>query len=332
MTRAVWRVDADSYPAGSSMDEQIRFLLRYAVLAPSSHNAQPWEFAVGDGYVAVEGAEDRRLEEADPDGREHHMSLGCAVETLRVAAHRFGVATLVHTFDEGSPVAHVDLGPSCNPHRDVRLFDEITERYTDHRPFTHDPVPEEIVEEFRDHAASVDVTLRAVTHPRARESVADLQRRADRLQADSPEYRRELSYWIGTGALGASRLRARVGSAVVGHLDVGPVEGRRNAKLVAGAPLVGVLTTDGDSRSEQVAAGRAYQRIALAASAAGLATHPLSQILERPEERAELRSLLDLDGHPQHLFRVGAVEGRQEPTPRWPAPAVTRQAERREAE
>ncbi len=323
MTRDVWRVDADAYPAGASVDEQIRFLLRYAVLAPSSHNSQPWEFVVGNGYVGVEAAEERRLSAADPDGRELHLGLGCAVETLRIAAHRFGVGCVVHTFDEGPTVARIDLGPACNPHRDGRLFDEITERYTDHRPFDGPPVSEAVLDDLREHAASLDVALRSVDDADARESVGDLQRRADRLQADSPAYRRELAAWIGSGALGASGLRARVGRAVVTHLDVGPVEGRRNAKLIADAPTLCVLSTADDTRGERVNAGRAYQRIALAASAEGLATHPLSQILERPAERRSLRSVLGIDGRPQHLFRVGAVEGRQEHTPRWPADAVT---------
>ncbi|MFC7136860.1 nitroreductase family protein [Halobaculum litoreum] len=57
LTRDVWRVDADGFPAGGTVAEQARFLLRYAVLAPSSHNTQPWSFAVDDdGTVAVRGS------------------------------------------------------------------------------------------------------------------------------------------------------------------------------------------------------------------------------------------------------------------------------------
>jgi hypothetical protein len=69
----------------------------------------------------------------------------------------------------------------------------------------------------------------------------------------------------------------------------------------------------------RVEAGQAWERIALTATAAGVATHPLSQILEVVELRAELGRLLDLEGAvPQHLFRAGHATKVGGHTPRWP--------------
>jgi hypothetical protein len=57
------------------------------------------------------------------------------------------------------------------------------------------------------------------------------------------------------------------------------------------------LVTDGNDRATQVNAGRAYARVQLAATAAGVALQPLQQALqEYPEQagpHAEIRSLLD---------------------------------------
>ncbi|WP_277553015.1 Acg family FMN-binding oxidoreductase [Halobaculum limi] len=323
MTTDVWGVDADEFPAGGPVDEQVRFLLRYAVLAPSSHNAQPWEFAVDGGAVEVRAAEDRWLRAADPGRRELHVSLGCAVETLRVAARHFGLGCRVETPADGSVVARVEVGPGGNPERDESLFAEIPERYTDHRPFRQSPVPKDVTDELRDEATEFDVDLRIVREARPKQTVAALQATADRQRMDSPAYRRELGRWIGNGALGDSWLFARVGQAVVTHLDIGGREGRKNSALIESAPAVGVLTTATDDRPAQVAVGRAYQRLALAASAANLAVHPMSQILELPEQRESLQSVLETDHLPQHLFRLGYVKGRQDHTPRWPAESVT---------
>jgi nitroreductase len=41
-----WNVDAGDYPSSGEMDEKLKFLLRYAVLAPSGPNNQPWKLAV----------------------------------------------------------------------------------------------------------------------------------------------------------------------------------------------------------------------------------------------------------------------------------------------
>ena len=59
LTTSVWAVDDADFPRDAAIDEQIRFLLNYAILAPSSHNSQPWRFAVRDGRVEVRPEEDR---------------------------------------------------------------------------------------------------------------------------------------------------------------------------------------------------------------------------------------------------------------------------------
>ncbi len=49
--------------------------------------------------------------------------------------------------------------------------------------------------------------------------------------------------------------------------------------LVAGTASFGWLVTADDSMASRIAAGRAYQRVDLAAAAAGVAIHPVSQAL-----------------------------------------------------
>ena len=39
----------------------VRFALRHATLAPSSHNSQPWRFVVGDDRIIGEGARERTI-------------------------------------------------------------------------------------------------------------------------------------------------------------------------------------------------------------------------------------------------------------------------------
>ena len=39
-----WEIKESDYPAGAKPEEKLKFLLRYAILAPSSHNSQLWKF------------------------------------------------------------------------------------------------------------------------------------------------------------------------------------------------------------------------------------------------------------------------------------------------
>src|SRR6056297_2380369 len=118
---------------------------------------------------------------------------------------------------------------------------------------------------------------------------------------------------------------ARIGQLAVEHLDLGDREGAKNSKLVRSAPAVAVLSTATDDRASRVEAGRAFERLALAATHEGLAVHPMSQTLERPAYRSKLAELLELsDVAPQHLFRLGYAEPETGRTPRRPVDEVLR--------
>ena len=43
-----WNVTESQFPREGSKIEQMKFLLNYAILAPSSHNTQPWLFKIID--------------------------------------------------------------------------------------------------------------------------------------------------------------------------------------------------------------------------------------------------------------------------------------------
>ncbi|MFD1646248.1 Acg family FMN-binding oxidoreductase [Haloarchaeobius litoreus] len=330
--------DTTSFPAGESLENQATFLVRYAILAPSSHNSQPWAFAVTEDSVLVYADESRRLDVADPDGRELLLSVGCALENLVVAARRFGLEpTVEYGASEESPpsggdhlrhVATVRLdsaGLTDEGAVQTELFDAIGNRRTNHRPFEDRPVAESVLARFEEYAATDGLGLELVTDPTQRREIATLQTRADEHQFDDPAYRRELGHWIGTGALGASWLTARIGQLAVSHLDIGEREGRKNSKLVTSAPVVAVLTTESEDVPTLLRVGQVFERVALAATSEGLAVHPMSQILEVDEFRTELTALLGLeDQTPVHLFRIGYAEPGSTRTPRRPLEDVLR--------
>jgi hypothetical protein len=225
--------------------------------------------------------------------------------------------------DDGGVAAVVTLDPDGDPAVPSSLFEAITRRHTNHWPFGDRPLEPSVVERFRRTVHEDEVTLWLVDDPDRKRAVGRLQAEADERLMDDPDYRKELGHWIGVGALGGSWLKARVGAAVVTYLDVGDREGRKNSKLVRSAPTLGLLATGADAPVERVKAGGAFERLALVASDAGVAVHPMSQTLERPETRDRLANVLGIDeGVPQHLFRLGYAEGSPERTPRWPVEAL----------
>ena len=357
LTTTVWEIDEDAYPADESIEERARFLLRYAILAPSSHNAQPWRFTIDGPQIQVFADESRWLEVADHDRRELHLSLGCAVENLCVAAEHFGFGYRIqypesrhrerrnhesqnndfpnhmsqdHDSEEAGletsdPVAVVTLQPDGDHSSDrpPGLFDQLTARYTSHALFDERPLPSHFRERLEQCVFEDDVSVFVIEDTDLKRSIGELQATADRIQMADPAYRKELGYWVGIGALGQSWLVARIAQAVVTRLDLGDRESQKNSKLIRHAPVIGVLVTETDDRPARVSAGQAYERIALVASADGIASHPLSQILEIPDKRDELATMLGIsDSVPQHCFRLGYPDERRTHTPRWPLEAV----------
>lgn len=322
LTQSVWDLDADEFPSTGDIEEQATFLLRYAILAPSSHNSQPWEFRVTGNEIAVGADESRWLEAADPEKRELYISVGCALENLCIAAEHFGFDLQVayHEPNNADYVATVTLldDAELSTSRPSELFGALTTRYTSHEPFENRLLGDGIYEKLKALVVEDDISLHLVDDSDMKTAISELQAEADRLLMEDPAYRKELGHWIGLGALGSSWLMARIGQAVVTHLDIGDREAKKNSTLIESAPVVAVLTTESDDPRARIRTGQAFERVALLATTDGVAVHPMSQTLERPELRTRLGELLDTAGVPQHLFRLGYTDEAAEHTPRWP--------------
>src|SRR5581483_2756767 len=135
-----WQVRESNFPRLRDEAQKLGFLLRYAVLAPSSHNTQPWKFAIGRNEIALFVNKDRWLRVADADQRELYTSLGCALENLLIAAENFGYRHQVTYFPEPSNlqlVAAVEFlaGGQPTPYRPPELFAAITCRHTNHKRY-----------------------------------------------------------------------------------------------------------------------------------------------------------------------------------------------------
>ena len=48
-----WDINEQEFPRDAPLAAKAWFALRYAALAPSSHNAQPWRFTVNDDTIEL---------------------------------------------------------------------------------------------------------------------------------------------------------------------------------------------------------------------------------------------------------------------------------------
>ena len=85
-----WVEAIDEYPLTGTNDEKLMSILRHAVLAPSSHNSQPWRFEVVDGALNLYADRARALPVVDPDDRELVISCGAAPGLIQFALRPVG--------------------------------------------------------------------------------------------------------------------------------------------------------------------------------------------------------------------------------------------------
>jgi Nitroreductase family len=318
---APWNVSAHSFPASGTIQDKAHFAVRYAILAPSSHNTQPWRFIVNGDQLLVCADRTRSLANIDPFDRELIISCGAALFNLRVALAYFGVPVEITTFPQSTEpdiVARVILPASGPMLKDLAaFFDAITKRTTNRGPFSDEAVPAVVVEHLKSAAASEGVDVACAREWAQRERLAALIATADRRQFGDPRFRRELASWIhpsrrNDGMPAASQgLHALTDAATpivamaIRTFDLGTSVAAAHEQLARGSPLLVALSTPMDNNEGWLAAGLGLQRLLLAATDEGYSSSYLNQPIEVADLRTELAKELSIDGYPQLLLRVG---------------------------
>lgn len=309
-------------PWAPGWGDVFHLLVGYAVKAPSSHNSEPWRFHGTGGRLDVHADESRWLKVADADRRELHLSLGCALENLLLAAERFGYRWILDLFPDDRDAGHVatvrlEQGGGWSPYRGLALFEAIGTRRTNRGRFGAEPVGRATLEWLKALVVEPGLRLHVLEDGEMLGRLAELLAHADRAAFSDPAYRRELGDWVGRGVLGAPQPWARIASFVIRHFDLGRVVAARESALLEASPVVMVVSAETNDRATQVLAGMAVERLWLGAAARGLAVQPMSAMLEVPGVHERVAPALGTaDRHVLHVFRLGHAKAGGSRTPR----------------
>ena len=332
--RTPWQIDEDEFYELETRKEQIDFLLRYAVLAPSTHNTQPWMFHVTDDGIEVYADYSRRLPFADPADRELLMSVGAAITNFRVAAAWFGfeTTTLYETRPEDSlPVALIAIRETCAADEDLRrLVPAIRKRHTVRSAFTTEPLPPDATSAMCDLVERYPETLRLLRQS-DRAWIADIVADGEQQLMAREPWRNELADWLrapdGEAADGICTdsfgIRAPFAATewVIRNMDLGQVQAKRDRERVEGASALVLVTADED-RTSLVNAGEILERLLLTITQQGLQYSFLNQPIQAGSLRTKLQATTLTSRPPQLLLCVGIAEQRTQPAPRRPVEAV----------
>jgi nitroreductase len=300
-------------------------LVRQAVLAPSSHNTQPWRFRIAGDAIDLFADRTRALPVNDPEDRELVISSGAALLNLRVAAANLGREarlTLLPDPADADWLARLEVGgPAAVFAADAALAAWIERRRTYRRRFAPREVEAQVLERLVAAANSEGAALRAFTAEASRQAVTALVAEGDEMQWASPSWRRELAMWMHPRRMGdglaVPDLVGPVAQFVVRTFDMGGGVGARDRDLAAASPLLAAIVTRSDTPRDWLQAGQALQRLLLTACREGLQASYLNQPIEVAPLRPKLQRLAG-DGMPQILMRLGYPPDELPAAPRRP--------------
>lgn len=300
----------------ATLSVPMRELVRYATLAASGHNAQPWKFAIQRDAIEIHPDYTRRLPVIDPDNRELWISLGCALENLLVAAHATGYATHV-TYPAAADFVHIRL--VADKPQTSGLFDAIPLRQNTRSLYDGQPVKVADLDIIQALPLEPGVELRYLLAPSALETALAYVNEGNLHQYADPAFITELLAWLRFNKKAALASGDGLFTRCSGNAEVPRWLGRlfmvntrpqqqadADAKKLRSSAGAVVIAATADDKATWVRTGQVYERLALKLTSLNIKSAFLNQPLEVAELRSQFQSALGLGSSlPQLLVRFG---------------------------
>ncbi len=288
-----------------------RFVINYAVLAPSILNTQPWLFKAGERQIDLFADRRRGLAVSDPDDRQLTISCGAALSFLTLAMKRFGRLPIVHTFPNLANPDHLATIKWGGIHEPVpatlRVFEGMKRRNLQVAALSSKTPSEILMEDVLDDLDRPGIKIERLTDPQERARVGELILEASRAQEADGSFRRERENWSHPDRRhsrdGLPETPPRNGRDVSGEPRFRADEYRQS--LSAGGPELIVLGSRGDSRASWFEAGRVMAHLILRGAANGLSTQFVNAPLEIPAYREKVDRVQKGGWRSQSIIRMG---------------------------
>lgn len=295
-------------------------LAEIAMLAPSTHNTQPWKIRLSGDSIDVYLDNSRQLPAADAKKRDMYISLGALLKNFEIAADALGIlGGLTLTDQKNDHAATVRLKNlevlGKAPKKAQAVIDNIASRSNYRGPFGPLPLSGDTMDIIKEKNGCRTVY---VTDKKKIEELAGLTARGLRQAYRNPAFRKEIASWIKPnssrqkkGIPGYSLRMPMLTSHIIPRMmrvkDIGEKLAGLNYKSFITADSVVVITAAKEDPVTWIEVGRRAQAIFLSVNRDGGSTSIYVAAVETPGLDKRLGEALGLSPNqkPQFLFCIG---------------------------
>lgn len=310
--REIWQP-----PEPETTAPDYKTLVRYAILAASSHNTQPWIFKLEKNRIRILPDLSRRCPAVDPDDHHLYASLGCAAENLLLAAQAAGLKGHC-AYDASTSGVQIDF-EEAPPFRSP-LFEAIPSRQCSRVEYDGSQLSAGQLQQLEQAGQSEGVSIKLFTDADQKAQIARYVAEGNTAQFGDAAWARELKSWIrfngqeavttGDGlygpAMGNPAVPRWLGLLAMRFGFSANKQNQKDDRNIRSSSAIAVLVSEIDDKPHWIEAGRCYERLALQATALNLRTAFINQPVEVAPLRAEFARFLGVGNRrPDLLVRIG---------------------------
>lgn len=317
-----WNIKEKDFPKNGTVEDKIKFLVGYGVLAPSTHNTQPWIFDVVGNKLTISPNTNRKLSVGDPNSWGLNISIGACAENIVQAATVFGFKSFVKHQTESSIISFEE-----GHEKDKYSLNNLLNRSSDKLLYQSKPIPKDIVGKLKELDSS-DIKVQIISDTEIKDIITANHLDAAKKVAKNPKFALELSDWLRPNN---SKEFDGMPGFVIGNTQAKSVIGikvlkkrpqllqklvSKDKELLDSSAAIAVFTAKDTSAVSIKNAGGAIERFWLKATEEGLVAHPLFASIQDVKAREKLKLLLETELTPVFLMRLGYSNNDKPHTPR----------------
>lgn len=313
-----WKIDFSEFEVSNTLEAKLKFFVKFAVLAPSSHNSQPWSFTIQENKIIVSPDFSRALPYSDKNHRELYISLGCAIENLRTAANYFGFKTVV---DYNNLDKQVDAVITFEEYledfksKDCSIF-SVVERSTNRNAH----ITKNIELKFKEWLKTMETSessIAMVEDSVSKKEIGILILAAMQDAMADRSFRNELAGYLKSNTtvatlgmpasgFGIPTPLSYLAAIMMRAVNMGKLTRKKDEKLLLQeTEAFLIISTKIDSPIPWIQTGEIYERICLFGTQVGLSMHPWAAVIQIGDHYRKLQKILPTNFRPQFCCRIG---------------------------